>query len=173
MPPRPLDAGRAVPALLGADHLVQGAGRGRQRAVLHPVRRLHAVARTPGTTCFVDIDQHARPLSQLGRRGAGEHRARRPDRLACRLCAGPHPLPGQARRDRDLRHPAHRAVIVAVADLRRRLAGRRRGRARALLLALVTLAPALQARASATTTSSSGSSPTASCRRSSPCCRSM
>ena len=64
------------------------------------------------------------------------------------------------------------AVIVAVATFGVHWASRSPSAIALFLIALVTLGAPHQGWRSATTTSSSGSSPTASCRRSSRCCRS-
>ena len=53
-------------------------------------------------------EQLPRPLPELGGRGARQHRPRGADRLARRLRPGPHPLPRQARRRRDLPAAADR-----------------------------------------------------------------
>ena len=85
-----------VPLYWVLDHLLQAAGRGRQRAVLHPVRRLRAVAARLGLHARLQNDT-LRPYLELGGRRGRQHVHRRPDRLAGGLCAGAHPLPGQAR----------------------------------------------------------------------------
>ena len=66
--PLRLDAGRAGAALLGANHLVQRPRRGRQRAVLYSVRRLHPL--DAGMGLHAAAKQYARPLLELGRGGA-------------------------------------------------------------------------------------------------------
>ena len=117
-------------------------------------------------------EQHPRPLPELGGGGARQHDPRRAHRLARRLRAGAHPLPGEARGGRGLPPAPAVAVIIAVVTfgVPWQLALASRGRA---LPPRARHAGAPHARrASATTTSSSGSSPTASCRPSSRCCRS-
>ena len=70
---------------------------------------LHRFQPTLDAWNFHAAQQHARALHQLGdRRGAIEHAARPAYWLACRLCAGPHSLPGQACGRAHLPRPARR-----------------------------------------------------------------
>ena len=144
---------------------------GRQRALLPALRRFQADARR--LALHAVAEQHARPLSQLGHRGALEHGARASligslaayalvrIRFQVKLAAD-RDLPRAPRRASSSRSPRFRCHWQVAA----------RGRARALPARARHARAALQGARSATTTSSSGSSRTASCRRSSRCCRS-
>ena len=172
-PAWPVDAGRAVSALLGGDHFVQAADRRFQRAGLPAVHRLPAVAPRLALHLRRRCARHVPAVSQLA-----DHRHRSTalcdaDRFDGRLCADAHRSTGRGcRLDRRLRRRHGRGRLCGRA-LRRRLADRAGGRARALRLAAAARFARRPRRVSPIATSCSGSSRSASCRRWSLRSRSM
>ena len=149
----------------------KGPGRGRQRTVLPPFRRLHALARRLGTSCCCRTTRCAPTMNSVVVAVASTLLAVMIGSLAAYALV-------RIRFQVKLAAVALFlillvAVIVAVATFGVKWELAVSGGAALFVIALFTLGGAHQGWRSATTTSSSGSSRTASCRRSSRCCRSM
>ena len=168
----PLEPRRPLAALLGSDHVAETPDPRRSRPGLPAVRRLRAVAGA-WRYIFVDLGRDTlRPYINSVVVALASTILAVLFGSARRLRAGAHHLPREDRGDRHLPRAARRDDRRASALSARPGSSPLRSAFALFIIFLIDARRAASAARSATTTSSSGSSPTASCRRSSRCCRS-